>query len=51
MTKDGALLFVFQHSDAVEFKFTELIEVQMGWFYFNIAFLRSVENPLLKMNM
>ena len=48
MTKDGALLFVFQHSDAVEFKFTELIEVQMGWFYFNIAFWRSVENPLLK---
>jgi len=48
MTKDGVLLFVFQHSDAVEFKFTDLVEVQMGWFYFNIAFLRSVENPLLK---
>ena len=48
MTKGGVLLFVFQHSEAVEFKFTDLVEVQMGWFYFNIAFLRSVENPLLQ---
>ena len=30
MTKDGNLLFVFQHSKAIEFKFTELINVQMG---------------------
>ena len=49
MTKDGNLLFVFQHSEAIEFKFAELIDVQMGWFYFNITFLRSVVNPLLKL--
>ena len=49
MIKDGNLLFVFQHSEAIEFKFAELIDVQMGWFYFNITFLRSVVNPLLKL--
>ena len=48
MTKDGNLMFVFQHSKAIEFRFTELIDIQMGWFYFDIAFLRSVENPLLQ---
>ena len=48
MTKDGNLLFVFQHSEAMQFKFTDLIDVQMGWFYFNITFLESVVNPLLK---
>ena len=38
MTKDGNLLFLFQHSEATQFKFSDLIDVQMGWFYFNITF-------------
>ena len=50
MTKDGKLLFVFQHSEAIEFKFTELISIQMGWFYFNITYLQSVKNPLLNLD-
>ena len=49
MIKDGNLLFVFQYSEAIEFKFAELIDVQMGWLYFNITFLQSVVNPLLKL--
>ena len=48
MTKDGRLFFVFEHSDAIQFKFEELIDVQMGWFYFNIKFLTTITNPLLK---
>ena len=48
MTKDSNLFFVFQHRKTIEFKFAELIEVQMGWFYFNITFLQSVKNPLLQ---
>ena len=46
MTKDGKFFFMFQHSEAIEFKFTELIDVQMGWFYFNITYLQSVKKPL-----
>lgn len=38
MIKDSNLLFVFQYSEAMQFKFTDLIDVQMGWFYFNITF-------------
>ena len=48
ITKDGNLIFVFQHCEAIEFKFTDLIDVQMGWFYFNITFLGLFVNPLLK---
>ena len=39
---------MLEYSDAVQFKFVELIDVQMGWFYFNITFLATVKNPLLK---
>lgn len=49
MTKDGALVFVFRHNEAIEFKFSDLIDIQMSWFYFNIYRLRSVPNPLLKL--
>ena len=48
ITKDGNLLFVFQHSEAAEFKFIDLINVQRSWFYFNITFLGLVANPMLK---
>ena len=36
-TKDGSLAFVIRNSAAIEFKFTDLIDVQMGLFYFKIA--------------
>ena len=32
ITKDSKLLSIFQHSKGKEFKFTELIDIQMGWF-------------------
>ena len=48
MTKDGNLLFVFQYSEAIEFKFTELIDVQMGWFYFNITFFAISCEPIVE---
>ena len=48
MAKDGNFLIMFQYSEAIEFKFTNLIDAQIGWFYFTIVFLRSVVNPLLQ---
>ena len=48
MTKDGSLFFALEHSDAAQFKFVDLIDIQIGWFYFNITFLATVINPLLK---
>ena len=48
ITKDGRLFFALEHSISVQFKFVDLIEVQMNWFYFNILFIGKVTNPLLK---
>ena len=38
MTKDGTVFFVFKHSEAIEFKFGESIEVQMDYFNLNVTF-------------
>ena len=40
ITKDSKLLSIFQHSKGKEFKFTELIDIQMGWFQLNITYLQ-----------
>ena len=46
-TKDGSLVFVIRNSAAIEFKFTDLIDVQMGLFYFKIALGKKIMNPLM----
>ena len=46
ITKGSNFLFIIQQN--IEFRFVILIDIQIGWFYFNIVFLRIVENSLLQ---
>ena len=50
-TKDNQLIIVIENTDAIEIKFKELIDVQMGWFYFEVDFINNAPNPLQKWSM
>ena len=46
-TKVGSLFFVIRNNTAIEFNFADLIDVQMGLFYFKISLKNTVMNPFL----
>ena len=48
LTKNNQLIIVIKNTDTIVIKFKELIDVQMGWFYFEVAFIDNALNPLQK---
>ena len=48
LTKDNQLIFVIKNTNAIEVMFKELIDVRMGLFYFEVAFIDNTSNPLQK---
>ena len=50
LIKSNACVFVFKNERTVKFIFEEFAHVQMGWFYFKIKIIKTVEIPLLNEN-
>ena len=48
LTHTKQCYFVIKNSFAIRFVFKDLVCAQIGWFYFNLRVLNSVENPLLR---
>ena len=49
LTNDNKWFFIFKHCSTSGFKFNDLIDIQLGWFYFNITIISSVQYPLRKL--
>jgi len=48
LTNNKKCIFIIKNSSAIEFKFKDLIDIQMDWFYFSISLVANVPNPLLR---
>ena len=48
LTNDKKCIFIIKNSSTIEFKFEDLINIQMGWFYFSISSVANFLNPLLR---
>ena len=48
LTHTKQCFFIIKNSFAIGFVFKDLVCIQMGWFYFNLCILKSVENPMLR---
>ena len=49
-TDENICFFTFKKCGFIEFAFNELIDIQLGWFYFNMKLKSIVENPLKKLH-
>ena len=48
LINDKKYIFIIKNSSAIEFKFKDLIDIQIYWFYFSISLVVNVPNPLLR---
>ena len=48
LTHTKQCFFIIKNSLAIRFMFKDLVCIQMGWSYFNLCVLNSVENPMLQ---
>ena len=48
LTHTKHCFFIIKNSLAIRFISKDLVCIQMGWFYFNLCILNSVENPMLQ---